>query len=266
MESHFIPAEDGSLPCKPEEVEEVLNYRRKFELDQYYASIADLTFTTEFLCFTLEEAQVFAKISRGTSCSSSENKLISNLKKRLTSCISNYKDGAFVRLSTRSPKDAVDKYPALLHPILQVTLKEQAEIDNVKIQDLEENSKLIAIRRAFFRIMKVSNAEEIFNLMMYSARIISDLKRALDYKDLKTLDWNLKFIIREFVDIPIEYELRAFVYKNQLVALTQYYADTFFQDLWDNQETIKQCVQDFFYEQVQSRCTDLQSYLSLIHI
>jgi hypothetical protein len=39
-------------------------------------------------------------------------------------------------------------------------------------------------------------------IMAMSARVVSDLARALDNLDKSA--WNMKFIVREFVSIPIE--------------------------------------------------------------
>jgi len=94
--------------------------------------------------------------------------------------------------------------------------------------------------------MKVEDVEDVKKLIMYSSRTISDMKRAIDYNDL--IEWNLQVIIREFQTFPLEYELRGFVYKGSLNALTQYYADCYFKIIEDNNESIKERVKIFFDE------------------
>jgi hypothetical protein len=56
----------------------------------------------------------------------------------------------------------------------------------------------------------VNSGEEAINLMLISARTISDLKRALEL--MPADQWNLQFVVREFVDIHPQMEFRGFVY------------------------------------------------------
>ena len=45
----------------------------------------------------------------------------------------------------------------------------------------------------------MSSVDEALQLVMYSSRAISDMKRALDNLDISP--WNMKAIVREFVGI-----------------------------------------------------------------
>jgi hypothetical protein len=67
---------------------------------------------------------------------------------------------------------------------------------------LDANTQLVSIRRAFFRLLAVKTAREVKEIMSMSSRVVSDLVRALD--NLDKSPWNMKFIVREFVSIPIE--------------------------------------------------------------
>jgi len=81
-------------------------------------------------------------------------------------------------------------------------------------------------------------------LLSFSARTISDIKRAVEI--LPPEKWNLKLVVREFVQIPIEMEFRGFVYKGQLNAVSQYYSDCFFSNLLEKKTIITQRIQEFF--------------------
>jgi hypothetical protein len=49
--------------------------------------------------------------------------------------------------------------------------------------------------------------------------------------------WNLKFIVREFVQLPIEGEFRGFVSEKKLTSLSQYYCDVVFPGLFGARAT-----------------------------
>jgi len=95
--------------------------------------------------------------------------------------------------------------------------------------------------------------------MAYSERAVSDIKRLLDNKHLIE-QWNLKFIVREFVPIPVEGEFRGFVHKGQLNALSQYYADSYFPGLPARRQKLGDCVLQFFNAHIRSR-VPIDSYI-----
>jgi len=203
---------------------------------------------------------VWREYNRGATLSSEQTRVINEMKKRLDSVISSYtlqgKD-VFVRLSTRSPKDAVDKWPEKLSPELRQELLQMADevtspLDTRERQTkivkagthLDNNARLIALKRAFSRVLKMQTAEDVFELMSRSSRAISDLKRAIDY--VEHIPWNLKFIVREFVFVPIEGEFRGFVHNKSLNALSQYYTDCYFPQLPYLKTRIQQNILQFF--------------------
>jgi len=53
-------------------------------------------------------------------------------------------------------------------------------------------------------------------------------------------------VIRKWVDIPIEFELRGFVYDNRLTGLCQYFNDAFFPGLAANKAEVRELCQATF--------------------
>jgi len=94
--------------------------------------------------------------------------------------------------------------------------------------------------------MKVHSCDEAIELLMYSSRAVSDIKRAIDF--LHKSPWNLKIIVRDFVEMPIQFELRGFVHKQSLNALSQYYVDCYFEELLQRKDEITTKIQIFFEE------------------
>jgi hypothetical protein len=116
----------------------------------------------------------------GTKMTEEANAMFEGLQNKLQLAIQTFtKRGnkCFVRLSTRSPKDAVDKIPERILPLLE---KELDSLSQPPL-NLDGNSRLLALRRAFFACMQVESAKEVFDLIMYSSRAVSDIKRALDF-------------------------------------------------------------------------------------
>eukprot|EP01130_Rhizamoeba_saxonica_P011128 TRINITY_DN460_c0_g1_i2.p1 TRINITY_DN460_c0_g1~~TRINITY_DN460_c0_g1_i2.p1 ORF type:complete len:266 (+),score=54.56 TRINITY_DN460_c0_g1_i2:190-987(+) len=178
---------------------------------------------------------------------SSQQELWSQFTNRLELAITDYVDtsgAAFIRLSSRSPKDAVDKVPSIIVPLIKAELEFIANDLGCTIHDLDFDSQLFALRRAFFEAMKVTSIDRALDLIAFSSRTISDLKRALDYRDL--VPWNLKVVIREFVPMPIDGEYRGFVYNNQLNAVSQYYADSYFPSIKQEEKSIVDNIKKFF--------------------
>jgi len=77
-------------------------------------------------------------------------------------------------------------------------------------------------------------------MFLQSERINEDLKLALDYVS----NWNQHFIVREFIDIPIEYEFRAFIVDGKFRAMCQYYHYIYFPIL----QIQKQLINDLIME------------------
>ena len=89
-----------------------------------------------------------------------------------------------------------------------------------KLQEFDEKkdlySKLLKYYRASTEILSISQGKEGVDLLVMSDRIQDDLKLCLEKSE------PLNLIIREFVPFPVENELRRFVWKNHLTALSQY--------------------------------------------
>lgn len=147
----MMMADDGSLPLRPgETAASVFATRRQLELHSYYPSIADLTFSSRFVPVSPETAEAWRVENRGGRPSPAQRELLDRLKEatadaiaqllwRPSACclsdplggdageggaggggggvthgnVARTNDKVFVRLSTRSPKDAVGASPRL---------------------------------------------------------------------------------------------------------------------------------------------------------
>jgi hypothetical protein len=77
--------------------------------------------------------------------------------------------------------------------------------------------------------MVVRSGKEAMDLLSASNRVISDLVR---FRTLfKGTDQTLSIVIRPFEALPLESEVRCFVFQRNLTAATQYFSDLYFPQL-----------------------------------
>ena len=129
----LMTSDDGSLPLREgETVADLLAERARFELDAYYPWLAPCTMETRFVEVSPSVATAWRKHNRGTELAAEETASMARLRDSLDEAIRSFKPavvaqasapcdkmwGAFVRLSTRSPKDAVDKQSDRLTPLV----------------------------------------------------------------------------------------------------------------------------------------------------
>ena len=116
-----------------------------------------------------------------------------------------------------------------------------------KLQEFDEKkdlySKLLKYYRASTEILSISQGKEGVDLLVMSDRIQDDLKLCLEKSE------ELNLIVREFVPFPVENELRGFVWKNHLTALSQYnnvaYLPNMSRDKQAIEKKVKSCMEKF---------------------
>ena len=145
----------------------------------------------------------------------------------------------FLRLSTRSPKDAIfhlKSFPDLYSKKLN-EVKESNSLSSV--ESVQTYEKLIGFYLASTEILSISSGAEGVRMLIMSNRIQGDLKEFPDRSE------PLNLIIREFVDFPVEHELRGFVWKRKLTALSQYNNIAFLPSLVQKKDEIETKVKAF---------------------
>eukprot|EP01084_Bolivina_argentea_P032962 60997_1 len=211
----MIAADDGSLPVKSIEAKQaMLKQRKMFEMDSYYKYIINHTYKTEFISVTFEEAQSLKLFFRGINLDehkySNEKTHFLNLKNKMQNAINNLANQInddektdnnnkfFIRMSTRSPKDACDK-PLFRNKLLNlmkqrfINENENENENKLNTEYIDLNRRLINLRECFSNVLCVSTCDEMFELLSFSERCVSDLKRLIDHKDL--LDkWDLYLV------------------------------------------------------------------------
>jgi len=186
-------ADDGSIPgATEEEKQQTYQYWQSYNLDAYYEQVKDLTFACTFIPISADDVRALLKFLVNPASVTNEQKtLVDVLSAKIDNAIGEYNYKAFVKLGSRSPKDAVDKLPKIV-PILREQLKNFPT---------SNSGEFLAVRCAIMEAMAVDSASAAFDVFSYSSRIISDFNRDLSYSKEK---WTQCVCVREFCPIPLE--------------------------------------------------------------
>ena len=225
---------------------------RETNFENYYDLIEEFTFKSVIISLTKDEIKALydenlnfekhpgdVSTQSFPSLNSIEGKIDDGIR-LIREKTKNPSSQCFLRLSTRSAKDAIfhmNEFPKLYASKLkQVTDTDfLLEIgDKVPIY-----SKLIAFYLASTEILSISKGSQGIDMLVVSNRIQGDLKLCVEKSE------PLNLIIREFVKFPVEHELRGFVWKKHLNALSQYNNIAFLPSLVKNKEEIENKVRVF---------------------
>jgi len=238
-------------------------------LEQYIDAIKTWTFASSFIPLSKHVAQEIVNehekyVAKGTKEARDEwksNAELNVLAKSIDDVIKSMGvKHIFVRLSSRSPKDA-----ALCHPQfrslfdkalaeLRVELTEASKSGKFVVE--ETNLRLHALYKASTEILMSSSGEEAIALLVTSNRIQNDLSTYVSSTD----NTPFNVAIREFKFFDVMYEFRGFVYENKITALTQYNEFVHFPLLLKQKDKIEQVIKDFFTKEMIPRL-NLSNYV-----
>ena len=194
-------------------------------LDRWYEGLKDVTFPTEFLMITPDEARAIVthwkKFFKDRSSDSpdpdefamSVPQALKRLCSRIDAVIASLSSGVFVKLSTRSPKDSDVAFAKARRAYT-------AKCDSLG-SSLSSNDKLILFGGFAIESLKVSTGEEAVQLLSSSTRVGEDLEYALAAGD-GAFNQQVSLVIRKWVDIPLWAEFRGFVWNGILTSIGQY--------------------------------------------
>ena len=246
------------------------------DFSEWFNLIKEHTFESISIIITKDEALAIVRlyhhrVNNGKSLSDVESKHLHNFQSKINQILSTRpdytNDGCFVRLSSRSPKDATMFEPYLTHTkqrmydnLTKMLLSDNNNTNNNNNNNsnvMSKNTLIIAFFQACVDGMKVHNSDEIISLLANSERVLTDLntwifgdinnnnnnnnndnnssesKKEEEEEDEKKIDdddnFGMSLIIRKWHDIEIGTEYRGFVGKNgELNGLCQYYNFLYF--------------------------------------
>lgn len=227
-------------------------------ISQWLPALADLTFKTKFLEFTHDQGRALQKLTEYSRAVAQHARLdgegaeapdpwsllteaqqasIEQLRSRLDETLASLASDAFVRLDTRSPKDAVLLLPSC-YEILQ-RLLESRHFDDPYSAECETFDSACA-HRAIVTAQRVRDATGALDLLRHSQRVEADLVLG---QVSNSGDAASRLVLRQWSeDIDPLLELRAFVCRGHVTGISQYYKTCYVPELLEQQDTIKRLV------------------------
>lgn len=228
----------------------------------WYGVFSDITFHTTFAPFTKDQGRAFISHYRQRYCSGdvpSEEavQVIKSLEKNIDTMMIDTDDrGAFIRLNTRSPKDAI-------------ALNREKFLAQTENYSTHEKLKL------FFDLsmssLRVYSGKEAVELLLSSERVFVDVLQALDADASKRPEdrhvWDLEICVRQWEDnLREDLEFRGFVLNYELVGLSQYNTYVCHPAVLTNRNIIEKQIGEFFKKDIQPRLRTLQTPDSVVDI
>ena len=223
-------------------------------LDRWYFSLKDKTFRSEMVELTPDEARAIVacwekdfkhRDSNASLPDVSQVEIPAALKDlvdRLSSSISSLspQKGAFIKLSTRSPKDSHIAFANARKAYESHTFTTQGAGEDVPIND-----KLIHLAQVVIESLRVRDGEYAVKLLLSSDRVGEDLEYALEKGDGDFTKCTC-LILREWVDIPQWAEFRGFIWDGQLNAIGQYNHLVMFPQLKQHKARVRTDLESFY--------------------
>eukprot|EP00009_Paramoeba_aestuarina_P017875 CAMPEP_0201527200 /NCGR_PEP_ID=MMETSP0161_2-20130828/34373_1 /ASSEMBLY_ACC=CAM_ASM_000251 /TAXON_ID=180227 /ORGANISM="Neoparamoeba aestuarina, Strain SoJaBio B1-5/56/2" /LENGTH=242 /DNA_ID=CAMNT_0047927921 /DNA_START=6 /DNA_END=734 /DNA_ORIENTATION=- len=236
-------------------------------IEMYWKEIKPLSFQTSFLPLSVAAAKelqmAYASFSSSSPPPSKPTKIIqcegkemlgdvlgnplphlTELERNIDEAVASspFLSSFFVRLSTRSPKDAVlvsEKFQNICQEELKL-LSSQEEGVYPDSNDL--NRRLHALYRASTYAMKLTQGIQALHLLITSTRIQDDLAYYTD-NEYKGSKYNI--ILREFADFLPELEFRVFVFNKKVTAVTQYNPLCYFPRLKERHKEVEKVIIEY---------------------
>lgn len=188
-----------------------------------------------------------------------ERQLLNRLEERLDAAFHRIVEvsgqpvaGAFVRLDTRSPKDGVFSLPQVLHLLRSAVLARNFAEDpwSLECQTYDE----ACVHRAIIAAQRVCSGREAIDLLRHSQRVEADLVIG---QVANNGNASSQLVLRRWDErVDPLFEVRAFVCRGRVTAITQYYETCMVPQLLQNRMLISRLVIEAV-ERVHSRIADV---------
>jgi len=198
-----------------------------------YENLKDFTFETKIVELTYENAVIIQKWKLyENSLTDEEVESLKLLIQQVDLAVKSFGDGgAFMRLSSLSPKDAIvyKEYIQKLKDQFTEDLKEVISIDhNGIVSPFDKPTAEKIFLQSLKNCLKVHSGVEVFSLLKSSARVSKDF--ALFF-ELPKESWCNNIIIRKWMEIDLAMEFRGICSSNKLTAISQYVDTIYFEEL-----------------------------------
>ncbi|KAJ7888304.1 hypothetical protein B0H14DRAFT_2693508 [Mycena olivaceomarginata] len=121
--------------------------------------------------------------------------------------------GCFMKLSSRSPKDA-----AARSGVFESYYARAVRDEHGKLRELDDEQKLWILYESEGAALRFRDAASVFRALVLSERVWQDMTLAMRHPET----WRQNVILRKWEPVPIDMEFRTFVSNGRLTAISQY--------------------------------------------
>lgn len=233
-------------------------YGFAYDIDQWYDKCSGFTFRTCFLPISPDEARILCKqheklvMAKKLEQTPEEYQSFKGLEQKIQNILETefYVEdddsiAAFVRMSARSPKDAVLSSSEMSQHLKRKLYEQRSAYKYTQPSPvLIQNDEFIAFFDSQIESLKFETAQQVLDIHCTSVRVYEDLNHALTHK---LDDWSMQFVFREWIyDRDLALEFRAFVHNRKLTGVSQYYDMLYFEKLQTNKLIYQQAILEFF--------------------
>lgn len=248
---------------------------RKYDMTHWYTKLGAETFRSIFIPLNAGDLRALNRANsanyRGSNIklTADEQNSLARLVTRMDEAIASLGGQAFIKLNTRSPKDAVieRRHPKVVS-LIQKRLDTLQQTDDAAYKRLltDDNDQMVLILESASEAMKSESGAAALELLTNSSRIQTDVKadlRVIEDKlaaqsdlatiqdskspssDASTEPTNLYLIAREWVPVPLSAEYRVFVCRGEVTAAAQYFHMCYWPHLAQQRQANQQTIKDY---------------------
>ncbi len=263
INSHESKVRDSKHECNLHQRESHL----EFDNEAWYPVVENITFPTKFISLYQEQAEALIANYRftylnGPPLNEQHQAALMQLEALLrdeVEALCNVPDskGVFVRLSSRSPKDAAIPSRAAFASRLErerATCRAHGWNDEAH----EYNSRMVAYSAAAAEGLCVQTGEGALELLKASERVYTDLNFSLEVVE----EYDTKIVLRQWdTRVRDHMEFRVFVKDDRLTAITQYNHFCYYPEVHAKCDEIKVKIISYWKEELQARLHRLGTYV-----
>lgn len=198
-------------------------------MNEWFDKLKDLTFDSAFVPVTAAEARQmieYWRVAGSKLVAAADDPVVvpaalSGLVERVDAVIhSQFPAGAFVKLSTRSPKDSTTVFRKAARRFRERLTAGGGRIVEA-IPTTEDNARLVAFQEEMVKAAVVTSGAEAVAILLDSARVAGDLMYALDEGPSAA---PISIVVRAWsARVTPQCEFRAFVHERRVTAMAQYW-------------------------------------------